>query len=185
MPHQPTAAELRAAGGKTLPDIIDFGLHVLFCGINPGLYTAAIGHHFARPGNRFWSTLHFAGFTPRRLMPAEERRLLDFGLGITNVAHRPTTAAAELSQAELLEGGIMLQEKVLRYQPRWLAVLGIDAYRKAFGVPRAAVGPQVQRIGATCVWLLPNPSGLNAHYTPARFADVFRELRLAAEEPAS
>ena len=130
---KPTKEELFAASGKTVPDVIAHDLHVLFCGINPGLYTAATGHNFARPGNRFWPTLHAAGFTPRLLKPQEEQELLKFGLGITNVVDRATAAAAELTAAELIEGGINLVQKVIGHRPQVLALPGISAYRVSFG----------------------------------------------------
>jgi TDG/mug DNA glycosylase family protein len=177
---RPTQEEVLAAAGRTVPDVIAPGLRVLFCGINPGLYTAAVGHHFARPGNRFWKALHAAGFTPRLLSPSEERELLRHGCGITNVAARATAGAAELTRQELAEGGRRLEERVRRYAPRWLAVLGLGAYREAFGRPRAGMGPQEERVGGARVWVLPNPSGLNANYRPDDFARLFRELREAA-----
>jgi TDG/mug DNA glycosylase family protein len=158
----PTRAELLAAADRTVEDVIAPGLRVLFCGINPGLYTAWTGHHFAKPGNRFWPALHAAGFTDRVLAPSEERLLLERGYGVTNVVQRTTATAAELSKEELERGGRVLEEKVLRNAPRWLAVLGIGAYRAAFHQPRAALGPQPETIGATRLWVLPNPSGLNA-----------------------
>lgn len=157
------------------------GLRVLFCGINPGLMSAATGHHFARPGNRFWPALHASGFTPRLLRPAEERELLSYGLGITNVADRASARADELSAEEMREGGRRLAEKVARHEPAWLAVLGITAYRTAFDDKRAVIGPQERTIGATRVWALPNPSGLNAHWTPAAMAEEFARLREAAD----
>jgi double-stranded uracil-DNA glycosylase len=175
--RRPTRAELLAAGGRTLPDVIAPGLKVLFAGINPGLYTAAVGHHFARPGNRFWPTLHAAGITPRRLDPSEEQALIPLGYGITNVADRASAAAAELTAAELVEGGRGLAAKVLRYRPRVLAILGIGAYRSAFGRPKATLGLQEETIGETRLWILPNPSGLNANYQAADLARLFRELR--------
>jgi len=174
-----TRADLLAAATATLPDVITPGQRVLFCGINPGLYSAAIGHHFGRPGNRFWPTLHAAGFTPRLFDPSEERELLALGCGITNVVSRASAAAHELSNVEVVTGGIQLVERVRRWKPRYLAVLGVGAYRVAFGRPRAAVGPQDETIGETKLWVLPNPSGLNAHYRPADLARVFRELREA------
>ncbi len=180
--RRPTQEELLAAGGRTLPDVIAPGLKVLFCGINPGLYTAWVGHHFARPGNRFWKALHAGGFTPRVLAPSEEQLLLEFGCGITNVADRPSAAAEELSREELMEGGRRLAEKVARYYPRWLAVLGLGAYRTAFGKPKATFGPQEETIGGARVWVLPNPSGLNASYKPQDFGRLFGELRQAAEQ---
>jgi TDG/mug DNA glycosylase family protein len=177
---RPTRADLEAARNRTVPDVIAPGLTVLFCGINPGLYTAAIGHHFGRPGNRFWPALFAAGFTPRLLQPAEERELLPLGYGITNVVARATATAAELSVAELMAGGQQLRAKVKRFRPRFLAVLGVGAYRVAFGKPHAKLGLQDEPIGATRVWVLPNPSGLNAHYQAADLARLFRELREAA-----
>lgn len=166
---------------KVLTDVIAPGLRVLFCGINPGMYSAITGHHFARPGNRFWPTLHAAGFTDRLLKPSEERDLLQYGLGITNIAARATTAASELSNKELSEGGQLLQAKVAAYCPRVLAVLGIGAYRVAFGQPKATIGQQPESVAESALWVLPNPSGLNAHYTPASLAQVYREFRLAVE----
>jgi TDG/mug DNA glycosylase family protein len=158
------------------------GLRVLLCGINPSLYSAVVGHHFARPGNRFWPALHAAGITPRRLSPAEERELLELGYGITNVAHRATATADEVTEEELKAGGRSLAAKVRRHRPRVLAVLGVGAYRTAFGRPRAEMGPQPERIGETRLWVLPNPSGLNAHYQLADLAAHFAELHRAAGE---
>ena len=165
-------------------DVIAPHLRVLFCGINPGLYTAAVGHHFARPGNRFWPVLHLAGFTERVLQPHEERELLTHGYGITNVAPRATATAGELSPAELTEGARRLMAKVGRYRPRWIAVLGVGAYRVAFARPRAGLGPQAETIGDTRIWVLPNPSGLNAHYQRADLVRLFGELRLELEREA-
>lgn len=180
MTTKPTADELRAAADKLVPDIVGPNLRVLFCGINPGLYSAATGHHFARPGNRFWPALYASGLTPILLKPEEDRRLLEFGYGITNVAMRASTGAAELTPDELRTGWERLVKTVQHYQPQWLAVLGIDAYKKAFGLRQATVGLQDRQIGSTHFWLLPNPSGLNAHYTPSLFAEAFAELRDAA-----
>jgi double-stranded uracil-DNA glycosylase len=162
---------------RRLEDVIAPGLDVLFCGINPGLYSAAVGHHFARPGNRFWPALHAGGFTDRVLSPAEGRLLLTSGYGLTNLVGRTTAAASELSVSELVTGGSLLEEKVRRYKPRWLAILGIGAFRTAFGNPRAALGQQEQRLAGARVWLLPSPSGLNAHHQPGHLAALFRELR--------
>ncbi|XXU92164.1 G/U mismatch-specific DNA glycosylase [Sorangium sp. So ce1153] len=178
-PRRPTKEELLAAAGKTVPDVIAPDLRVLFCGINPGLYTAAVGHNFARPGNRFWPALHAGGFTDRVLSPSEERDLLKLGYGITNVVERATASADELSLEELAAGGARLAAKVRRYRPRFLAVLGIGAYRSAFGRPQAAPGPQPETIDATRIWVLPNPSGLNASYQPEKLAAMFRALREA------
>jgi double-stranded uracil-DNA glycosylase len=159
-----------------VPDVIAPGLRVLFCGINPGLYSGAVGHHFARPGNRFWKTLHAAGFTPRVLAPWEERRLLGLRLGVTNLVERATATAAELSREELTRGARRLERRVARFGPAAVAFLGLDAYRAAFGRPAARVGPQPEELGAARVWLLPNPSGLNASYSATRLAAAFREL---------
>lgn len=166
-------------------DLIAPGLRVLFCGINPGLYSAATGHHFARPGNRFWPALHAAGFTPRLLAAHEEQALLALGYGITNIVARATASAGELADAELVAGARRLTSRVQRHRPRVLAVLGVSAYRTAFCAPRAELGLQTLTIGTTAVWLLPSPSGLNAHYRPSDFARLFRELReyVTAEKP--
>jgi TDG/mug DNA glycosylase family protein len=179
--RKPTRDELLAAVHKTVEDVIARDLRVLFCGINPGLYTAATGHHFARPGNRFWPTLHAAGFTDRQLDPSEERLLLEGGYGITNVVPRTTATAAELTAADLAAGGAALRAKVLEWTPRTLAVLGVTAYRAAFDRPRAEIGRQEETIGPTRIWVLPNPSGLNAHYQKDSLATLFRELRDAVE----
>lgn len=172
--------ELAAARDRLVPDVAASGLRVLFCGINPGLMTAATGHHFARPGNRFWPALHAAGFTPRRLRPDEQEELLAHGLGITNVVARATARADELSAEEYREGGRLLAEKVARLRPRWLAVAGVTAYRLAFDDKRAAIGPQPRTLGDTRIWALPNPSGLNAHWTPQTLAEEYGRLRAAA-----
>lgn len=176
-PWKPTKEQLLAATEKTVRDIIAPDLRVLFCGINPGLYTAAVGHHFARPGNRFWPTLYAAGFTDRLLSPFDERELLKSGYGITNVVNRTTVSADMLTKEEIVAGGERLRAKVLRYRPRVLAVLGLGAYRTAFTKPKAVVGRQEDRMGATVLWVLPNPSGLNANYQAAEMARLFRELR--------
>ncbi len=177
---RPTRAELAAAAGLSIPDVVAPGLRVLFCGINPSLYSAATGHHFARPGNRFWPALHAAGFTPRLLRPDEQLELLTLGLGITNVVARATARADELTEAELLAGGQALAGLAARLQPRWLAVLGVTAYRTAFGQRHATVGPQEEKVGGARVWVLPNPSGLNAHWSAAGLAAEFAGLRAAA-----
>lgn len=174
--RKPTREEIAGAGGKHVPDVIAPALAILFCGINPGLYSAAVGHHFARPGNRFWPALFAAGLTPRLLTPAEDGELLQCGYGITNVVERATAGATELTREELVAGGQRLLEKVLRYQPRVLAILGVSAYRTAFTQPRAALGRQHARIGDTTVWVVPNPSGLNAHYQVADLAEWYRRI---------
>ncbi|RPJ21617.1 MAG: G/U mismatch-specific DNA glycosylase [Chloroflexi bacterium] len=174
---KPTRADLLAAQDKTVRDVIAPALRVLFCGINPGLYSGATGHHFARPGNRFWPTLYQAGFTPRLLAPPEERELLIYGYGITNLVPRATATADELAPDELVAGQRRLKAKVKRYQPQVVAVLGIGAYRTAFGQKLVALGEQAERLAASIVWVLPNPSGLNAHYQLADLAEHFRALR--------
>lgn len=177
---RPTAAEVAAAAGRTIPDLTGPDLRVLFSGINPSLYSAATGHHFARPGNRFWPALHRAGFTPRQLHPSEQSDLPGIGLGITNVVARATARADELSAAELVEGGAILAALAARWRPRYLAVLGVTAYRTAFGRRAAVIGPQPDPIGGVPVWVLPNPSGLNAHFQIDDLAAEFGKLREAA-----
>jgi double-stranded uracil-DNA glycosylase len=179
-PRRPTRAELSAAVGRTMPDVIAPGLRVLFCGINPSLYSVVVGHHFARPGNRFWPTLHAAGFTPRRLKPPEQLELVGLGCGITNVVDRATATAAELSAEELVKGGRQLVAKVRRYRPRFIAVLGVSAYRAAFHRPEAVLGLQPEPLGEARLWVLPNPSGLNAHYRLEDLARLYAELRREA-----
>ena len=176
-PWTPTNEQLLAATEKTVRDVIAPDLRVLFCGINPGLYTAAVGHHFARPGNRFWPALYAGGFTDRLLSPFDERELLKSGYGITNVVSRATASADMLTKEEILAGGARLRAKVLRYRPRILAILGVGAYRTAFNQPKAVVGRQQDQIGNTTLWILPNPSGLNANYQAPDLARLFRELR--------
>lgn len=180
LPRRPTKAEVRAAAGRTVPDVIAPGLHVLFCGINPGLYSGAVGHHFARPGNRFWRALHAAGFTERVLSAWEEQALPTIGCGITDLVARATAGAAELTPAELVAGAGLLEKKVRRYEPRWIAVVGIGAYRTAFGRPLAQVGAQAESIGGSRLWVLPNPSGLNANHQLPELTNAFAELRHAA-----
>lgn len=181
-PWKPTKEQLLAATEKTVRDVIAPDLRVLFCGINPGLYTAAVGHHFARPGNRFWPALYAGGFTDRVFSPFDERELLKSGYGITNVVPRATASADLLTKEEIVAGGEQLRLKVLRYRPRILAVLGVGAYRTAFNQPKAMVGRQKQMIGNTVLWVLPNPSGLNANYQAADLARLFRDLRESADQ---
>ena len=176
-PFKPTKQQLQAAHGKTLPDVIGPGLRVLFCGINPGLYTAAVGHHFARPGNRFWPALHKSGFTNRLVSPFEESELLELGIGITNVVAHATASAAQLTKEDFLRGGRALSMKVKRYRPRIVAILGVGAYRQAFNQPKAIVGEQGEHIHAARVWVLPNPSGLNANYQLPELVNLFTEMR--------
>lgn len=179
-PQRPSAAQLAAAGGRTVPDIIAPDLRVLFCGINPGLYSAAVGHHFARAGNRFWPALHAGGFTPRLFRPDEGAALLALGQGITNVVDRASAAADELSSDELRAGAAALDAKVRKFRPRFLAILGVGAYRTGFARPTAIVGPQPETIGDTRLWVVPNPSGLNAHYHARDLAVMFGKLHDAA-----
>jgi TDG/mug DNA glycosylase family protein len=170
-----------AADGSTIPDLIAPKLHVLFCGINPGLYSAAVRHHFARPGNRFWPALRASRFTPRVFSPFEERELLKLRLGITNVVDFASATADSLTRKDYLAGAITLSAKVKRHRPRFLAILGVGAYRAAFAEPAAKIGPQERTIGSTRLWVLPNPSGLNAHYQPRDVAKEFARLRREVE----
>jgi len=172
-----TKADLQAAAGATIPDLIAPGLRVLFCGINPGLYSGYTGFHFARPGNRFWRGLAEAGFTPRVLMPGEQRCLLQLGCGITNLVARATARGGEVTRAELEEGAGRLQEAVELYRPWSVAILGIVAYRTAFGRPKALMGRQMQGVGPAPLWVLPNPSGVNGHFPPAAWAASLRSFR--------
>lgn len=181
---KPTREQLIAANDKSIPHLIAPHLKVLFCGINPGLYSGATGNHFAKPGNRFWPALFSGGFTPRLLSPWEKEELLQYGCGITNVVNRTTATAAELSNDELIAGARALQARVKKYEPAFLAILGMGAYRVGFGRPKATLGLQRDAIGVTRLWVLPNPSGLNAHYTPAKLGVLFAELRHAAEAVA-
>ncbi len=162
---------------KPLPDVVAPDLDVLFCGINPSLVSAERGHHFARPGNRFWPALHLAGLTPRRLTPEEDGELLRHGLGVTNIVDRPTRTAAELTPEELRAGAAALAELVARYRPRTLAVLGITAWRLAFGRPKATLGLQPERVGGARTFAVPNPSGLNAHHQLPDLARLYAPLR--------
>ena len=181
---RPTGADLEAARGRTIPDVVAPGLRVLFCGINPGLWSGATGSHFARPGNRFWKVLHLSGFTDRVLAPWEGRDLLRIGLGITNLVARTTAAEAELAPAEFRDGVERVHALVTEVRPAWLAVVGIGAFRTAFGAPKAGVGRQPIRLGQTGIWLLPNPSGLNAGYQVPALVAAFAELRAAADHDA-
>jgi double-stranded uracil-DNA glycosylase len=184
-PWRPTREQLAAAAERRLRDVIAPELRVLFCGINPGLYSTAVGHHFGRPGNRFWRALHGGGFTPHVFSAFDDRELLGLGLGITNLCPRTTARAEELTAEELLAGARSLERKLQRFRPRIVAILGLGAYRNAFGRPGAAVGLQPERVGPARVFVLPNPSGLNAHYGLADLARVFGELRAIADEQVS
>lgn len=178
---RPTKQQLAAAANKTVPDVVAPNLKVLLCGINPGLYTAAIGHHFGRPGNRFWPALFAGGITPRLFSPFEEQELLPLGYGITNIVARATVSADELGADELRAGAKKLVRKVEKLRPRLLAVIGVGAYRVAFKQPDATIGLQDQRIAGTRIWVLPNPSGLNAHYQPKELGQLFGQMRSFAE----
>ena len=178
---RPTPAELEAARDVVIPDVIAPGLRVLFCGINPGLWSGAVGRHFARPGNRFWPALHASGFTPELFTPAPQDELLTLGLGISNVVARTTARADELTADEYREGARLLTAKAAEYRPAWIAIVGITAYRTAFGRPAAKIGPQDERIADSRVWVLPNPSGLNAHWSAEALAEEFARFRETAE----
>ena len=171
---KPRADEMRAAAGRRIPGVVAPGLGVLFCGINPGLYSAAVKLHFARPGNRFWPALHLAGFTERLLAPHETDELLGAGYGITSLVRRATATAREIDPSELVAGRRGLARTVRRYRPRWIAVFGVGAYRTAFGQPQAQIGAQSERLAGARVWLLPSPSGANGSYP---LVDLVRELR--------
>jgi TDG/mug DNA glycosylase family protein len=175
--------DLDAARSRTVPDVLPppgAPFSVLFCGINPGLYSAATGYHFARPGNRFWPALYGAGFTPRRLDPSQQDLLPGYGLGITNLVARATAQASELTRAELQAGGERLKELVAQHQPRFVAVAGVTAYRDSFVKKRAQVGRQTETIGRSGLWVVPNPSGLNAHWPLAAIIEEFQRLHTVA-----
>jgi TDG/mug DNA glycosylase family protein len=177
---KPTPEDLADAVGRTIPDVSAPDLRVLFCGINPGLASGALGQHFARPGNRFWKVLHASGFTDRLVAPSEQHLLLDYGIGITNLVAVTSRAASDLSAAQLRAGAAALERKVATLQPRFVAVLGMQAYRTAFGRPGATIGRQPEDLAESGLWLLPNPSGLQARYGFQEMVAMFTELRLAA-----
>lgn len=181
-PWRPNKKQLEAARKKKVADLIAPNLTVLFCGINPGLYSAAVGHHFAGPGNLLWPTLFAAGFTPRLFNAFDANELLAMGFGITNLVSRTTAAADELDHDELHAGARAVTRKVRQWQPNWVAFLGLHAYRIAFERRKAIVGLQEETIGLTKIWLLPNPSGLNAFHQPAILNQMFREFRQALPE---
>ena len=180
-PPKPSAADIADAAGKGIRDVVAPDLRVLFVGINPGLYTAATGHHFARPGNRFWPALHAAGFTPRLLHPSEQRLLLQSGYGITNLVNRATATADEVAAQEFVAGRRRLAAKVRRLRPKAVAFLGVGAYCHAFGLKRAALGEQPERFEGARIWVLPNPSGLNANYQLSALVELFRALKNATD----
>ena len=177
MTSRPTASDLAAARDRTLEDLIAPDLEILFVGINPGLWSGATGFHFARPGNRFWRALHEAGLTPHVVNPSNQRELLDFGIGVVNLVPRTTATAAELAHDEIRAGARVLVGKIERYRPRKVAFLGVSTYRIAFDRPKASVGRQTERIATSEVWVLPNPSGLNAHYQLPQLAAAYGQLR--------
>jgi double-stranded uracil-DNA glycosylase len=179
--RRPTPEELAASAGGTVPDIIAPGLQVLFTGINPGLWSAAVRHHFARPGNRFWKALAGSGFTQTVLSPYEERRLLDVGVGITNIVPTATRSASEVTPDQLRRGVVTLERKVKRWRPRAVAVLGLGAYRTGFGRGDALIGRQPDDFGGAQMWVVPNPSGIQAHYPLDRIVAELQALRRAVE----
>ena len=179
MPTVPTREELEAARSRSVPDVLGPGLGIVFVGINPGLFSAAVGHHFARPGNRFWKALHLAGITDRVWAPSDDRKLLSIGIGITNIVARPTATATELSANELREGSRALGTKIRRFRPAAVAILGVTAYRIGFERPKASLGLQDERSEGAALWVLPNPSGLNAHHQLPDLANAFATLRTA------
>jgi TDG/mug DNA glycosylase family protein len=174
---RPTKSQLQAAYGKKIPDCLADDLPVWFIGINPSLYSAAVGHHFGRPGNRFWPALHDGGFTPRLFTPAEDRLLPKYGCGLTNFVAQATARADELSKEDIRQGGTRLIRKIRRRRPVSVAYLGITSYRIAFAQPKAQVGWQENLQAGARVCVLPNPSGLNAHYQRKDFARLFRQLK--------
>ena len=178
---KPTREEILASVNKGIEDVIDYNLKVLFVGINPGLYTAAVGHHFGRPGNRFWKAVFEAGITDKLLHPSQQKELFKFGYGITNLVNRATVGASEVTKEEFIKGGKILLGKIIKYKPRWVAFVGIEAYRKAYGRPSAKVGYQKEKIKGANIWVLPNPSGLNAHYTPTQLSILFSKLKKRAD----
>lgn len=179
-PWRPTRAQIEAARDTTISDVIADGLDILFVGINPSLYSAAVGRHFARPGNRFWPALHRGGITPRQLSPFEDHLLVEYGAGLTNIAARATARADELEAGELLEGAKALVRKIRKRRPRVVAIVGVTAYRAAFGKPKAQIGEQLEKVGGARVWALPNPSGLNAHYQLPELAKLYRKMARSA-----
>lgn len=180
--RKPTKDELAAAhGSETVPDIVGPGLKVIFIGINPGLYSGVTGHHFARPGNRFWPALHLSGFTPRLLHPSEEAQLLEYGVGLTKLVHRATATADELAAEELRAGGERIRRLTRKLKPAAACFLGVGAYKSAYGLKRVAVGPQPDDFEGAPLWVLPNPSGLNANYQLPDFVRLFTELRRSVE----
>ena len=184
-PFKPTKQQLLASVNGTVPDVIAPNLKVLFVGINPGLYSAATRRHFARPGNRFWPALRDGGFTDGLMSPFDNEKLLARGYGITNIVRRATNAADELSKDEIIRGAKTLVRKIHKFQPHIVAILGVGSYRTAFKRPDAQIGRQEETIGDSIVWLLPNPSGLNAHFIPSKLAVIFRQLKAESDQLSS
>jgi len=182
---RPTPDELISSEGRSIPDVIGPGIRYLFVGINPGLWSGATGHHFARPGNRFWPTLHRAGFTPRLLAPDDDATLIALGIGITNLVNRTTAKASQVSDDELRAGAARLRRTVARHRPAAVAILGVSAYRVVFGAPAAKIGRVAEPLAGAVLWILPNPSGLNAHYQLPQFVDLFRTFRESADAGAA
>jgi TDG/mug DNA glycosylase family protein len=178
----PSKAELEAARGRTIPDVLGSDLEVVFVGINPGLWSGAVGHHFARPGNRFWKALQGSRFTDRLLSPLEDATLLKRNLGLTNLVARTTATANELDADEIRAGAQKLEDRLSPLHPRFVAVLGIGAYRTGFGRRDGALGSQDEDLNGARLWVLPNPSGLNAHYQLDDLTERFRTLRDAVAE---
>ena len=182
-----TRAELESYRDATLPDLIGPMTRLLFVGINPGLWTAAAQAHFARRGNRFYPALLLAGIIDRPIDasagydPADHAYLLERGIGVTNLVARATARADELTAAELVAGGRQLETKVATLGCPVVAVLGITAYRMAYRRPRAAAGRQPETLGGAQLWVVPNPSGLNAHSSLAALAAAYREVAVAAD----
>jgi double-stranded uracil-DNA glycosylase len=180
--RRPTNAELQAAYGREIPDLVGPGLRLLLVGINPSLWSGWSGRHFGRPSNRLWPTLHQAGLTPRRLLPEESGELLAAGIGITNLVARATARADELTPDDIRAGVPRLRRLVRQRHPEVVAVLGVTAYRVAFSRPKAVVGPQPEPLEGARLWVLPNPSGLNAHYQQADLTAEYARLRQAMDQ---
>ena len=159
-----------------LPDVIAPSLKVIFCGINPGMRSAAVGLHFANRSNRFWRVLHLAGFTDRQLEPEEARLLLDYGYGITSAVARPTVSATDLTRTDFIAARPAFERKIARYKPRYLAFLGKPASSVLMNQRNLSWGLQPTKFGGSAVWVLPNPSGLNCAFTIAKLTDAYREL---------
>jgi double-stranded uracil-DNA glycosylase len=182
--HKPTKDEIRAAAGRTVPDVIAPGLRVLFCGINPGLYSGVTGHHFARPGNRFWPALHAAGFTPRLLEPQEQFELLDYGIGVTNAAERTTPGSGDLRKGDFAGAAERLAAIAWELKPAWIGFVGKEAYRGTFG-DRPQLGEQERRLGGTRLFVLPSTSPANAAVPWDERARWFGELAQQARSRTS